>query len=142
MQSQTRIRIPTILLTTHSIIILILTPLSLQNPLHLSIIIRLHTELVVAVVRLDRFDLYVAPIDRASDGRLRGVGMIPSKTRRRMMPLVLALALLFNTGRDLAERMLAISDNAARAFSFEDLDRADLAGVDLSDSGVLVGGLA
>src|SRR6188768_43400 len=92
MQIQTQIQIPSILLTTHSIIILILTPLSLQNPLHLSIIIRLHTELVVAVVRLDRFDLYVAPIDRASDGRLRGVGMIPSETRRRMMPLVLALA--------------------------------------------------
>ena len=47
MQIQTRIRIPTILLTTSSIIILILTPLSFQNPLHLSIIIRLHIELVV-----------------------------------------------------------------------------------------------
>ena len=41
----------------------------------------------------------------------------------------------------MAERMLAISGNAAQAYSFEDLG-VDLAGVDLGDSGVLVGGLA
>ena len=35
--------------------------------------------------------------------------------------------------------MLAISGDAARAFSFEDLDRADLAGVDLSEGGILMG---
>ena len=46
-------------------------------------------------------------------------------------------ALLFNTRRGMAERMLAISGDAEWASSFEDLDR-----VDLGESGVLVGGLA
>jgi len=56
-------------------------PRSSPFPHHNALPYRAHRHWYVAVVRLDRFDLYAAPIDRATEGRLWGVGMIPSETR-------------------------------------------------------------